>query len=61
MTGMCKGLNRSAPRPRSLSEPSSGSDAFALKTRAVDNGDGTFTLNGTKCWISNAKEARYVF
>ena len=39
-----------------LSEQSSGSDAFALKTRAVKNGD-SFVLNGTKLWISNAKEA----
>lgn len=37
-----------------LSEPSSGSDAFALKTRAQQKGD-HFVLNGSKCWISNAK------
>lgn len=39
-----------------LSEASSGSDAFALKTRAVRDGD-DWILNGTKAWISNAKEA----
>ncbi|MCB9731016.1 MAG: acyl-CoA dehydrogenase [Deltaproteobacteria bacterium] len=39
-----------------LSEPSSGSDAFALKATAVDKGD-HFVLNGTKLWITNAKEA----
>ncbi|MBR58751.1 MAG: acyl-CoA dehydrogenase [Myxococcales bacterium] len=39
-----------------LSEPSSGSDAFALKTRAEDKGD-HFVLNGTKLWITNGMEA----
>jgi short/branched chain acyl-CoA dehydrogenase len=41
-----------------LSESGSGSDAFALKTRAVQNSNGSFTLNGTKLWISNAAEAK---
>ncbi|TNE70566.1 acyl-CoA dehydrogenase [bacterium] len=39
-----------------LSEPSSGSDAFALKTKAVDKGD-HYVLNGTKLWITNGNEA----
>lgn len=39
-----------------LSEAGSGSDAFALTTRAVDNGD-HFVLNGRKLWITNAAEA----
>jgi alkylation response protein AidB-like acyl-CoA dehydrogenase len=39
-----------------LSEAGSGSDAFALQTRAEHRGDG-FILNGRKLWISNAKEA----
>ncbi len=39
-----------------LSEPGSGSDAFALKTRAEDKGD-HFVLNGSKLWITNALEA----
>ncbi len=39
-----------------LSESSSGSDAFALKLRAEQKGD-KFILNGTKLWITNAKEA----
>ena len=39
-----------------LSEASSGSDAFALKTRAVDKGD-HFELNGQKLWITNGNEA----
>ncbi len=39
-----------------LSEPQSGSDAFALRTSARDAGD-FWVLNGTKLWITNAKEA----
>jgi len=39
-----------------LSEAKSGSDAFALETRAVRR-DGGFVLNGQKLWITNAKEA----
>jgi alkylation response protein AidB-like acyl-CoA dehydrogenase len=37
-----------------LSEPSSGSDAQAAKTRAVPSDDGlSYTISGTKMWISN--------
>ncbi len=39
-----------------LSEAASGSDAFALQTRAVKKGD-DYVLNGQKLWITNAKEA----
>ena len=39
-----------------LSEAASGSDAFALQTRAERRGD-FYLLNGRKLWISNAKEA----
>ncbi len=39
-----------------LSEPQSGSDAFALRTSAKDGGD-HWILNGNKLWITNAKEA----
>lgn len=35
-----------------LSEPEAGSDAGALATTALRNGDG-WVLNGTKTWISN--------
>nr|WP_202888322.1 acyl-CoA dehydrogenase family protein [Kribbella solani] len=36
-----------------LSEPEAGSDAAAMKTRAVADGDG-YVLNGVKRWITNA-------
>jgi alkylation response protein AidB-like acyl-CoA dehydrogenase len=39
-----------------LSEAGSGSDAFALATRAREQGDG-FLLTGRKLWITNANEA----
>lgn len=40
-----------------LSESSSGTDAFSLKTKAekLDNGD--YLINGSKLWITNAGEA----
>ncbi len=39
-----------------LSEPGSGSDAFALATRA-DRAENGWTLNGSKAWITNGAEA----
>jgi alkylation response protein AidB-like acyl-CoA dehydrogenase len=39
-----------------LSESGSGSDAFALASRAVETADG-FVLNGRKLWITNGNEA----
>jgi len=39
-----------------LSEAGSGSDAFAVQTRAELRG-GDYVLNGRKMWITNAKEA----
>ncbi|KAM5540575.1 hypothetical protein V8D89_005606 [Ganoderma adspersum] len=41
-----------------LSEPASGSDAFALQTRAVKDGD-HWVLNGSKMWITNSYEADF--
>nr|KAF6303389.1 acyl-CoA dehydrogenase short/branched chain [Myotis myotis] len=39
-----------------LSEAGAGSDSFALKTRAEKKG-GHYVLNGSKMWISSAREA----
>ena len=39
-----------------LSEPTSGSDASNMSTRAVRDGD-SYVLNGTKSWITNGGEA----
>jgi alkylation response protein AidB-like acyl-CoA dehydrogenase len=39
-----------------LSEAGSGSDAFAMQTRAVDRGD-HYELTGRKLWITNGNEA----
>jgi short/branched chain acyl-CoA dehydrogenase len=39
-----------------LSEAGSGSDAFALQTKAVKNGN-KWVLNGSKMWITNSYEA----
>lgn len=36
-----------------LTESGAGSDAAALKTKAVKNDDGTWTLNGEKIWVTN--------
>jgi butyryl-CoA dehydrogenase len=42
-----------------LSEAVSGSDAFALQTRATAQPDGSFVLNGRKLWITNGAEAEF--
>ncbi|MDG6898518.1 MAG: acyl-CoA dehydrogenase family protein [Nitrososphaerota archaeon] len=44
----------------SLTEPSSGSDARAMKTRAKRRGS-TYVLNGSKMFITNAGEADVYF
>jgi alkylation response protein AidB-like acyl-CoA dehydrogenase len=41
-----------------LSEPDAGSDAAAMKTKAVRDGD-TWVLNGVKRWITNAGVSEY--
>jgi butyryl-CoA dehydrogenase/short/branched chain acyl-CoA dehydrogenase len=43
-----------------LSEAGSGSDAFALATRATQHGD-HFLITGRKLWITNAAEAGIYF
>jgi alkylation response protein AidB-like acyl-CoA dehydrogenase len=41
-----------------LSEREAGSDAAAMRSRAVQDGD-HWVLNGTKCWITNAGVSTY--
>ncbi|KAI1651889.1 short-chain specific acyl-CoA dehydrogenase [Daldinia loculata] len=41
-----------------LSEPVSGSDAFALATRATETADG-YRISGSKMWITNSMEANF--
>ncbi len=42
-----------------LTEPGSGSDAYSIKTKAVKNSDGTYTITGQKLWITNAGMAGF--
>lgn len=42
-----------------LTEPGSGSDAYSIKTKAVKNNDGTYTINGQKLWITNGGKAGF--
>lgn len=42
-----------------LTEPGSGSDAYSIKTKAVKNEDGTFTITGQKLWITNGGRADF--
>jgi short/branched chain acyl-CoA dehydrogenase len=49
-------LGRDTVGAYALSEPHAGSDAFALETRAREDGD-HYVLDGRKLWITNAKEA----
>ena len=41
-----------------LSEPASGSDAFAMKTKATKTADG-YRISGGKMWITNSNEAEF--
>lgn len=42
-----------------LTESGAGSDAASIKTNAVKNKDGTWTLNGEKIWITNGAFADF--
>lgn len=53
LPGLCDG---SLIGVHAMTEPDSGSDAFALRTQAVPDGEG-FRLNGTKTFISNGPVA----
>ena len=44
----------------SMSEPELGSDVAAIRTRAVDNGDGTYTIDGQKMWLTNGGSSTLV-
>jgi alkylation response protein AidB-like acyl-CoA dehydrogenase len=54
LPGIAKGTHRAA---FCLSEPGAGSDVAGMQTRAQDDGDGGYVLNGTKCWISGGMQA----
>ncbi len=42
-----------------FSEPGAGSDLAAVQTRARQNDDGSWTLNGQKVWTTNAQFASF--
>jgi alkylation response protein AidB-like acyl-CoA dehydrogenase len=43
-----------------LTEPQSGSDATAMRIRAVKQADGSYVVNGKKSWITSGPVAKYV-
>ena len=43
-----------------LTEPQSGSDATAMRCRAVKREDGKFVINGKKSWITSGPVAKYI-
>jgi len=43
-----------------LTESQSGSDATAMRCRAVKQADGTYVINGQKSWITSGPVARYI-
>jgi len=44
----------------SMSEPGCGSDVAAIKTKAVSSGDGEWTVNGQKMWLTNGASSNLV-
>jgi alkylation response protein AidB-like acyl-CoA dehydrogenase len=44
----------------SMSEPGCGSDVSGIKTRSVPDGDGGWTINGQKMWLTNGGSANLV-
>ncbi|WP_343123018.1 acyl-CoA dehydrogenase family protein [Xanthomonas sp. GPE 39] len=43
-----------------LTEPQSGSDATAMRCRALRRDDGSFLINGKKSWITSGPVAKYI-
>lgn len=43
-----------------LTEPQSGSDATAMRCRALKQADGSFVINGKKSWITSGPVAKYI-
>ena len=43
-----------------LTEPQSGSDATAMRCRAVKQSDGSYLINGKKSWITSGPVAKYI-
>jgi len=44
----------------SMSEPGLGSDVAAIRTRAVRNPDGSYTVDGSKMWLTNGASSTLV-
>ncbi|QIZ37714.1 acyl-CoA dehydrogenase family protein [Saccharopolyspora sp. ASAGF58] len=44
----------------SMSEPGCGSDVSAIRTKAVKDDDGDYTINGQKMWLTNGGSANLV-
>ena len=44
----------------SMSEPELGSDVAAIRTRATRHGDGTYSINGQKMWLTNGATSTLV-
>jgi alkylation response protein AidB-like acyl-CoA dehydrogenase len=44
----------------SMSEPGCGSDVAAIKTKAVSSGDGEWTIDGQKMWLTNGGSSNLV-
>jgi alkylation response protein AidB-like acyl-CoA dehydrogenase len=44
----------------SMSEPNCGSDVAAIKTKAVPSGEGQWTINGQKMWLTNGASSNLI-